>query len=224
MLDLTTRKPMVGIGTCENIVEIKDRHIVERVMVLVQPILEKPLVESPRVFSVSRIGKRRRSNDNEEFIRPAGEVLQNFIVNKFGVANGKPAFRVRWIIWIAFERRIWKAGLEHDDLVLASRIIERPRVIRILSTLIEQRVHKARRVVAGEPFKPIRYVGAVANPIGPPAIVGITDEVVILAESQTQAAIAIAQPVLPCGVVDKDKFDDAFRRTRIIRLAHQCGT
>ncbi len=81
---------------------------------------------------------------------------------------------------------------------------------------VEKGVHVGGRVPAGKPFRPVGDVGAVANAIGPPAVVGVADKVVILAKCTTEVSIAIREPVFACGVVDEDQLE-SFGRGATLR-------
>ena len=46
---------VVGVAGSEDVIEVKDGYIWESVVVLIQPIVDQPLVESAGIFSVCRV-------------------------------------------------------------------------------------------------------------------------------------------------------------------------
>ena len=50
-------------------------------------------------------------------------------------------------------------------------------------------------------------VGVVADAVRPPAVVGVTDEVVVVTQGDAQTAVVVGQPVFAAGVVNEDEFD-----------------
>ena len=57
-----------------------------------------------------------------------------------------------------------------------------------------------------EPVPPVADVGAVAD-LRPPAVVGVADEVVVVAQRHAEPAVTVRQPGLAGGVVDEDELD-----------------
>ena len=213
---------MMGIGIGEHVVEIKDGHVVERVVILAQPVVHQPLVEGARVGRIGRVAQWRRGDDNKELIRAGGKIFQDFVVDIFRSTHRHIFVSARRIIWIPVQFRVRETGFEHDDLVLAAGVRQAARVGRILFAFIEKRVHISGCFTAAEPFHPVWDVGAVADAVRPPAIVGIADEVVVLTERAPQVTVAIRQPVLTGGVMDEDEFYRLTRRVRIFTLRWRC--
>jgi len=214
---------VVGVLVGENVVEIEDGHIVERVIVFAQPIVEQPVVEGARVFGVCAIRKRRRCDDDEKFVGARGEILEAGVVHVLRAADRHLLVRAGRVVRPPLQRGVREARLEHDDRVLAAGVRERARVRGILSALAKQRGHVGRRAVAGKPFGPVGNVGAVADGFRPPAVVRVTDEIVVLVERLPEVPVTIGQPVLPGGVMDEDKLDGAIRRIGVVGLAHRRG-
>ena len=50
-------------------------------------------------------------------------------------------------------------------------------------------------------------VGVAADTVRPPTVVGVADEIVVVAQSDPQTAVAVGQPVLTAGMVDEDQLD-----------------
>jgi len=76
----------------------------------------------------------------------------------------------------------------------------------VLITFTEESTHVGIAVGANKPGPPVADVGIVANAIRPPSVVGVADEVIVVAQSAAQAAIVVGQPVLTGRVMDKDEF------------------
>ena len=120
----------VGIPSIagQDIVKVEDGHIIEGVTVLGQPVVHQPLVEGAGVGGVGGVGERRGGDDDEEFIGTCREVLQDFVIDIFGVTYRQPAIRRGRVVGIPSQGRVGEAGFEHDDLVLAAGIRQCARV------------------------------------------------------------------------------------------------
>jgi len=67
-------------------------------------------------------------------------------------------------------------------------------------------------------------IGIITDTIRSPSVVCIADEIIIVAQGDSQTAVPIVQPVRAAGVMDENQFHDTIRRTWIISLGHTHST
>ena len=70
----------------------------------------------------------------------------------------------------------------------------------------------------GEPLRPVDDVGAIPNAIGPPAIIRVADEEVVLSQCPAQTTVGVSEPVLTTRMMDEHKLDRVFRASLRKRL------
>jgi hypothetical protein len=119
-------------------------------------------------------------------------------------------------VLVAFKIVVGKAGFEHNDLVFAAGIGHCAGVGRVLFVVVVQGLRVPGAVRAAEPEPPMADVGVVADAVRPPTVVGIADEVMVAAQSYSQFAMFIVQPVLAAGMMDENQFDRPIRGSGIV--------
>ena len=124
VLDIPAGKAVVAIRPGQDGVEIKDRHVGRRVVVLGQPVVDQPLVEGTRILGIGGVGDGRGGDDHEELIGPGGKILQDLVVDVLGVAHRVIAALAGRVIGAAIQVGVGEAGFEQDDLVLAAGVSE----------------------------------------------------------------------------------------------------
>ena len=203
---------VVVVWAGQHVVEIEDGHVGLGIVVLGQPVVIQPLVKGAGVGGIRTVPQRRGGDDDEKFFGMRAEVRQDLVVDPLGMSHRQPAVRVGRVAGTAFQRGVGEAGLEHDDLILATGVCEGARVTGVLRILRKQSGHVRGRIPAGEPFRPVGDVGAVADVVWAPAVVSIADEIIVLAEGESQPAVVVTKPVLAGGMVDEDQLDGGGRR------------
>ncbi len=159
---------IVGIGITavggQNVVKVKDCHVV--VGVIVQPIVDQPVVKGARIVRVGLILPGRGCDHHEQFVRSRAKVLQDVVVDSFGIANGVmgrierlTAQRVltnrRRIVRIPLQVGVGVAGLEHDNLVLTAGVGHRTSVVGVLVDRSVQRAQICATHRAAKPVPPV---------------------------------------------------------------------
>ena len=205
-----------SFGPREHGVEIEHCHVVAAVV-------DSQFSTSQRLnrahWGVAAVLHRRGGN-RRRTVCPAGwQSTEQFVVDRLGVGDGQP-FSPRPVDPLAFRSR-FELGKQDLNMMIwfwpagSAGVTGVGAVLAASAYSGKQSAHRPR-----EPFRPVADVGAVADPVGPPAVVGVADEVVVVGQGAPQPAV-VAQPVLPAGVVDEDELDGRFGRLRIVTLRYQ---
>ncbi len=164
------------------------------------------------------IQQGRRGDGDEELVLAGGEIRQQVNVDPLGAAHGQIVVATGRIAGASLQIGIGEARFEHDDLVLAARVGQLARVPRVLLAQVVERIQVHGAIRAVKPLRPVQDVGAIADAVWPPAVVGVADEVVVVPQSEAQVAVAIGQPVFSSRVVDEDQLDHLVRWVGVVSL------
>ena len=216
MFNSTVAESVMIPRPSEHIVKIEHGHIVAGITL--QPIVHQPAIEGPGIGGKGPVLNRWRGDGDKELVRPGLKIGQQIMIDRLGVADTEVATALGEVIRLAMQVRIGEAGLEHDDPVFATRILFASCKGRMLPAFTIEGVEICLAFTAGKPPGPVRDVGAVANAVRPPAVIGVADKIVVLVKGLPQIAVAVRQPVLTTGVMDEHQLDGLVRRSGIIRL------
>ena len=208
----------------EDVVEIEDEDVLS--WVSREPFGREPLVERPGVRGIGSVRERGGGDHHEEGLRLRSEVLEDVDVDSLRVCHGMVlraaivafqgvvADRRHRVEGAALKGRVREAGFEDHDPVLSARVGGEAGVPAggVLAGFVEEGGEVPGRLRAPEPRPPVTDVGGRSYSVGPPAVVGVADEVVVLPQGDAQPAVIVGKPVLAGGMVDEDNFDRGFRR------------
>jgi hypothetical protein len=96
----------------QHVVEVKDSYIVQGVVILRQPIVNQPFIESTGVGGVGSVRKWRGGDDDEQLVGAGGEVLQDGILDVFSPADGHFSVTPGRVVGVAVKIRVGEAGFE----------------------------------------------------------------------------------------------------------------